>query len=124
MGRIEDLPPREQAVPVEGSLDALRGTGRKGRMVEELAAQQATARRLMGGGLVGQATVRATRETGALVNDNPEVQLDLLVCLADAEPYLVRHCQVLSRRVMGNFAPGARVPVRVDPDDPETLMIA
>jgi hypothetical protein len=43
----------------------------------EIAAEHERARRLMAGGLVGQATITAVRETGTSVNANPVVEFDL-----------------------------------------------
>jgi hypothetical protein len=96
----------------------------KQQVLGEMAAEQQRAQRLMATGLVGQATITRVRETGALVNDNPVVEFDLSVAVDDRAPYPVTHRQVVSRLVVGNFAPGATVPVRVDPIDAAEVMIA
>jgi len=96
----------------------------KQQVLGEIVAEQQRAQRLMATGLVGQATITGVRETGASVNDNPVVEFDLSVALDDRDPYAVTHRQVVSRLVVGNFAPGATVPVRVDPVDASEVMIA
>jgi hypothetical protein len=94
------------------------------QMLDEMAAEQQKAKRLMATGLVGQAVITGVRDTGATVNENPVVEFDLRVALDGHPPYAVAHRQVVSRLVVGNFAPGATVPVRVDPDNAGEVMIA
>jgi hypothetical protein len=75
-------------------------------------------------GRVGSATVMAIRDTGVTINDNPQAELDLSVALDGSAPYPVTHRQVISRIAIGGFQPGATVPVRVDPQDPQKLIVA
>jgi hypothetical protein len=58
------------------------------------------------------------------VNRNPVVEFDLSVLLDRRDPYRVTHRQVVSRLVVDTFAPGAVVPVRVDPGNAAEVMIA
>ena len=93
-------------------------------MLGRMAAEQHRAQRLMAEGLVGQATITEVREIGGSSNRSPVVEFDLRVLLEGREPYPVTHRQVVSRRVVGSFAPGAVVPVRVDPGNVAEVMIA
>ena len=93
-------------------------------MLGRMAAEQHRAERLMAEGLVGQATITDVREIGRASNRSPVVEFDLRVLLEGREPYPVTHRQVVSRLVVGNFAPGAVVPVRVDPGNVAEVMIA
>ena len=93
-------------------------------MLGRMAAEQHRAERLMAEGLVGQATITDVREIEGSSNRNPVVEFDLRVLLEGREPYPVTHRQVVSRLVVGNFAPGAVVPVRVDPGNVAEVMIA
>jgi hypothetical protein len=86
--------------------------------------QAATAQRLMATGRQGTATVTALRDTGMTVNGNPQVELDLDVVVEGLPVYPVTHRQVISRLAIAGFQPGATVPVRVDPQDPHTLIVA
>jgi hypothetical protein len=63
-------------------------------------------------------------DTGVTVNDNPQVRFSLTVTVPGRPPYPATLTQVVSRLVMGSFQPGSTVPVRVSPEDPQTLMIA
>ena len=75
-------------------------------------------------GRQGTATVTALRDTGLTVNDDPQVELDLDVSIDGTPVYPVTHRQVISRLAIAGFRPGATVPVRVDPQDPRTLVLA
>ncbi|MBB4665217.1 hypothetical protein [Conexibacter arvalis] len=89
----------------------------------EAGRRQADAQRLMATGLVGQATVEALRDTGMTIDGNPRVEFDLLVTVDDGDPYPVTHRQAVSPLVIGNFQPGASIPVRVDPADRTRVLI-
>lgn len=95
----------------------------RNEQLSALGRQQADAQRLMATGLIAQATVRAVRDTGMTINQNPQVEFDLLVSFDNHEPYEVTHRQVVSRLVLANFQPGASIPVRVDPADPSRVLI-
>jgi hypothetical protein len=79
---------------------------------------------LIATGIVGQARIDQVTDTGTTVNDNPQVHFELTVTIPGHEPYPATVTQVISRLVVGNFQPGATVPVRVSPEDPQTLLIA
>ena len=86
--------------------------------------QAETAQRLLSSGREGTATVTALRDTGVSINDNPQVELDLDVAVEGMPVYPVTHRQVISRLAIAGFQPGATVPVRVDPLQPRSLIIA
>jgi hypothetical protein len=90
----------------------------------DIAHQALEARRLLQVGRRGLATVMAIRDTGVKVDDNPEAELDLQVAVDGADPYEVTHRQVISRIAIDSFWPGAKVPVRVDPQDPRNVLVA
>ena len=74
--------------------------------------------------VMGQAQVLAVRDTGARINMNPSVQLDLLVTLPGQPPYPVSTGMVLSVGDVGRLTAGAIVPVRVNPATPEQVHLA
>jgi hypothetical protein len=90
----------------------------------DLAKQAEEARRLLQVGRRGLAMVVSVRPTGESVDENPQAELELSVALDGQEPYKVTHRQVISRVAIGGFLPGAKVPVRVDPQDPSKLLVA
>ncbi len=94
------------------------------QMMQGLAAEQQKTAMLMANGIVGQAHIDGIADTGATINDNPQVQFNLTVTIPGRDPYPATLTQVVSRIAIGSFQPGATVPVRVSPEDPQTLMIA
>jgi hypothetical protein len=110
---------------ITGGVRAAReGAGDADLLLGEPAAEGAQARYLMASGRRGSATITAVRDTGMTVDDDPTVELDLSVTVEGASPYAVTHTQTVSRIAVASFQPGATVPVRVDPTDPHSLMIA
>jgi len=100
------------------------GVATANRMVGGLAAQQQKTTALMANGIVGKALIDEISDTGTTVNDNPQVLFNLTVTIPGGDPYAATLTQIVSRIAIGSFQPGATVPVRVSPDDPQTLMIA
>jgi hypothetical protein len=116
-------PPEHRGVT--GGFRAMKeGVAQANEMMGDLAEQQQKAQMLMTTGLVGQATIDSVTDTGVTVNDNPQVEFALTVTVPDREPYKATLTQVVSRLTIAGFQPGATVPVRVSPDDPQVLMIA
>lgn len=115
-------PPEHRGVM--GGFRAMKdGVAQANEMLGDVAEQQQKAQMLMASGLVGQATIDAVNDTGVTVNDNPQVEFVLDVTVPGREPYKASLTQVVSRLAIVGFQPGATVPVRVSPDDPQVLMI-
>ena len=91
--------------------------------VQQLAADQAKAQKVMTSGIAGQATIRSMRDVGVVVNEMPLIEMDLQVEVPDRDPYEVTHRQVMPHSSLGTLQLGATVPVHVDPQDPNSLVI-
>ena len=102
----------------------MRGTVRTMSLLSGTGTQTRRAHHLLRTGRVGRATVATVRQTGNFVNDDPECELELQVSVDGETPYRVLHRQALAAVALPGLRPGASVPVRVDPDDPLTLVIA
>jgi hypothetical protein len=95
------------------------------RKMDPSAADRAAA--LAQRGVAGEATVLALRELGGLHGIGGgarEVELSLALTLADATRVEVVHRQRLTAWTGHGVAPGARVRVVYDRDDPHTLTVA
>ncbi|HEX4108595.1 MAG TPA: hypothetical protein VHX88_10695 [Solirubrobacteraceae bacterium] len=97
---------------------------RQAPVVEGDGASAGEAVSLVAEGVVAEGTIKALRETGTVLAGHPEMQIELIVAPDEGEPYRATVTQVLSRRVLDEFQPGAVVPLRVSPEDPQVLMIA
>ena len=78
--------------------------------------------RLMQVGIPGTARVDAAHDTGITVDDRALAELTLTVEVPGRAPYRVTTRQPAPRLMPGAFAPGATIPVRVDPQDPDVLI--
>lgn len=115
-------PPEHRGVA--GGFRAMKdGVAQTNQMLGDMQAEGQKAQHLMLNGHVASAMITAVRDTGMTINDDPTVELDLVVSLDGAAPYAVTHRQTISRIAIPAFQPGATVPVRVDPIDQTSLMI-
>jgi len=119
----EMTPPEHRGVM--GGFRAMKdGVAQANEMLGQMASDGQKAQYLMASGSVGQATITAIRQTGTMVNYNPECDLDLQVSVNGSAPYPVTHRQVIAQVALPSFQPGATVPVRVDPTNPQSLIVA
>ena len=100
------------------------GVAQANEIMGDMAADGQKANYLATAGQDGTATITAVRDTGMTVNDNPSIEMDLQVQVAGGAPYPVTHQQVVSRLAIGNFQPGASITVKVDPANPQSLIVA
>src|SRR5215210_1263208 len=80
-------------------------------------------RRLARIGLPGHALVHSATDTGVTVNGNPRVRLELEVEVPGRSPYRVSRSVTVPRLAVGAVTAGGSLPVRVDPQDPESLAV-
>lgn len=74
-------------------------------------------------GVPGVATVTNIERTGTTVNDVPQMRIHLSVQLKGKPPYDASTKMYLDAHQVNNFAPGSQVSVRVDPGNPQDLVI-
>ena len=88
---------------------------------DQLAAQQGNGE-LMESGVDGQATIKAIRDTGMTMNENPVVEFDLEVA-AMGTPYDATIQQVTSRLTVAQYTPGTVVACKVDPSEKSKIVL-
>lgn len=84
-----------------------RGAARKDRISER--------------GVAGTGQIMGLTQTGWMVNDQPQVELDLLVTIPGRSPYRVKVKEVVPLIMLNRLQGTLRV--RVDPAEPETVVI-
>ena len=99
------------------------GMAQMSQTMDQMQSDAHKAQHLQANGRTGMATITALRQTGTFVNENPEVEMDLQVSVEGMAPYAVTHRQVLALIAVPQFQPGASVPVKVDPMDPQSLIV-
>ena len=90
---------------------------------QAMMAQQTDAANLATAGLDGTATINAVRQGGGMVNYQPILELDLLVMAAGRPPMPITVSQVVEQFYLGKAQVGNRVPVKIDPTNPQTVWI-
>jgi hypothetical protein len=74
-------------------------------------------------GVAGSARVLRSERSGAGSDDRPLMDVELSVEVPGRPPYLVRRRLSVPRSVAGQLSEGQRVPVLVDPDHPDRLLL-
>jgi hypothetical protein len=74
-------------------------------------------------GIPASASIVAAQQTGALINFQPSLQLDLLVLPTGGVPYPVTVTQVVEQPFLGKAVAGSTVAVKVDSADPQVVWI-
>ena len=77
--------------------------------------------RISATGVAGTGQIMSLGQTGMTVNDQPQVELDLLVTIPGRSPYRAKVKEIVPL-IMLNRLQGT-LPVRVDPADPETIVV-
>lgn len=77
--------------------------------------------RISTSGVAGTGAILGLRQTGLMVNEQPQVELELLVTIPGRSPYPAKVKEIVPL-IMLNRLQGT-LPVRVDPAEPETIVI-
>jgi hypothetical protein len=85
--------------------------------------QQTVAARLAVEGEPATAQVNLARDTGQLLNNQPIVEIGLLVFLEGQPPYPLTVREIVPLTQLGRLTPGSQLSVKVDPKVRETLWI-
>jgi hypothetical protein len=117
----------EQAQAVMGGRDlqalVSEAMSMGGAGLAEMTAYRDKAARLMQHGVGTKATVRAVREGATSPLTGAQVELDVSVQPATGAPYDATIKQYFPAGAAEKFPVGAAIPVRVDPDDPQSLLV-
>ncbi len=79
---------------------------------------------LLSQGVDGSAKLMVVEQTGTRVNDQPMLQLRMMVEVPGGSPYSVLHREVVPQIRLAQLQPGIHLPVKVDPRDPRNMAIA
>jgi len=119
----EMVPPEHRGIG--GGFRAMRdGIAQANQLMGGVAAEAQKAQYLMLNGRAGTARIDGIRDSGTTINENPVVDFDLHVTVDGFSPYTVTHQQTISRLTIASLQPGATVPVRIDPANAQSLIIA
>jgi type III secretion system FlhB-like substrate exporter len=127
MGFLKDIHTlKKQAKEIDKTWDPgaqMRAGKERMAAATQFMGQQTAATRLVGTGERADAQVMAAHDTDTQLNLQPMIALDLLVTRAGQPPYPAKVTQVVPQAQLGLVAPGATIPVWVDPADPSTVLL-
>jgi len=88
-----------------------------------IARYQRRVRRLRQVGLPARATVVSIHTTGSVINGRPVLRLELSVTVEGKPAYAAKARTAPPSHLVGMLRPNVSLPVKVDPDRPERLMV-
>ena len=110
--------------PVQDQLkNAQASMANANAMMANMAQASAAATQAMTNGVDATATITAARQTGAMMNYNPVVELDLLVNMPSGIPMPVTRQETVMQIHLARCQPGANLKVKVEPNNPNGLWI-
>ena len=110
--------------PVQDQLaNAQASMANANAMMANMAQASAAATQAMTNGVDATATITGARQTGALINFNPVVQLDLLVMMPSGVPMPVTRQETVAQLHLARCQVGANLKVKVEPTNPNSLWI-
>lgn len=114
---------REQ-YPVEHQIaNAQASMAQASQMMAAMTASTMGATTAMTTGVEAVATVTSAHQTGAMMNYNPVVQLELMVMMPSGVPTPVSRQEMVMQLHLSRCQPGQRLRVKVNPANPNDLWI-
>lgn len=89
----------------------------------EMMAQQTQAANIAMNGTPAKASITNVAQTGAMVNFQPTMAIEMNVFPDGQPPYPVTVTQIVEQPYLAKAVPGQQVAVKVDPQDPQTVWI-
>jgi len=93
------------------------------RQAQAFMAQQTEAANIATSGVDATAMITGVAQTGAMVNFQPTLQIDMTVMRDGQPPYPASVTQVVEQIFLTKAVAGASVPVKVDPENPGSIWI-
>lgn len=90
---------------------------------QQFMAQQTQAANIATTGADATAMITGVTQTGAMVNFQPTLQIDMTVMQDGKPPYPATVTQVVEQIFLTKAVAGASVPVKVDPENPGSIWI-
>ena len=106
-----------------GFLDKLKGTAKQAANPGGQAGQRDKIMKINQSGVEGRATVNSMQETGTQFGGGHQIDFDLTVHPAGGGDYQVSVSQSLHDATLQGIEQGKDVIVKIDPDDPESLLV-
>jgi hypothetical protein len=79
--------------------------------------------RILDTGIPGQATITSLTQTGLFLNENPQVEMNLMITVTGKPPYAATRKEFVPLIMLGRLSSGMPLAVKVDPADPSNVII-
>jgi hypothetical protein len=106
-----------------GFLDKVKGTAKQAMSPGGQMAERDKVTRINQSGVEARATVDSMRETGTQLGGGHQIEFELTVHPASGDDYHVSTSQSMHDVTLQGIAEGGEVVVKVDPDDPQSLLV-
>ena len=106
-----------------GFLDKVKGTAKQALNPVGQAGQRDKIMRINKTGVMTPATVNSMNETGTQLGGGHQIDFDLTVHPEGGEDYPVHLSQSLHDVTLQGVTEGANIIVKVDPEDPQSLLV-
>jgi hypothetical protein len=106
-----------------GFLDKIKGTAKQAVSPGGQMKERDKIARINESGIEAQATVDSMREVGTQLGGGHQIEFELTVHPAQGEDYRVSTSQSMHEQTLQGVTEGAQVVVKVDPDDPQSLLV-
>lgn len=106
-----------------GFFDKVKGTAKQAVHPQDQLAERSRIMRINEFGVDTRATVVAVREVGKQFGGGVQVEFDLDVHPEGGASYLVSTSQAMLEGAMKGIAVGGDILVKVDPEDPQALLV-
>jgi hypothetical protein len=114
----------QKKYPVQNTLaNAQASMTNANAMMANMAQASAAATQAMTNGVDATATITSARQTGAMMNFNPVVELQLLIMMPNGVPMPVTRQETVMQIHLARCQPGANLKVKVEPANPNSLWI-
>ncbi len=106
-----------------GFLDKLKGTAKQAMSPGAMSGERDKIQRLNQVGVMSTATVNSMNETGTQMGGGHQIDFDLTVHPDSGADYSVQMSQSLHDVTLQGIETGGKIQVKVDPEDPQSLLV-
>src|SRR5205807_8393016 len=106
-----------------GFLDKMKGTAKQALNPVGQSGERDKIMRISNTGVETSATVNAMREVGTQLGGGHQIEFDLTVHPAEGAEYQAHVSQSMHDATLQGVAEGAQIVVKVDPEDPQSLLV-
>jgi hypothetical protein len=106
-----------------GFLDKVKGTAKQAMSPGAQMGERDKITRINQSGVDARATVNSMRETGTQLGGGHQIDFELTVHPANGEDYTVNTSQSMHDATLQGVVEGGDVTVKVDPEDPQSLLV-